>query len=87
MEQPLNLPKKLLKIADLTFELPDDFEGDFKSALQLLLNYLTEVFGDKDIDPATLDSAASIFEDPQKRKLLVRFGIFERGDDGNYYLK
>lgn len=87
MDQPLNLPKKLLKIADLTFELPDDFEGDFKSALQLLVEYLNQVFGKEEIDPTKLQGASSLFEDPQKRKLLVSFGIFERRDDGNYYLK
>lgn len=83
--QQLNLPNKLLKVEDLTFILPDDFEGSIEDALQLMIYYLKSIFNKKDLD--NIEDLPSIFEDQQNRRLVMRFGIFERGKDGKYYLK
>lgn len=87
MNQKLNLPKKLLRVEDLTFELPDDFEGDIQCALQLLVDYLKSMFGGKEINPTIGDPIPSLFEDPERRKVTMKFGIFERGEDGTYHLQ
>ena len=88
MEQQLKLPKKLLRIEDLTFELPDDFEGDVQSALELLVHYLHDIFGDREINPIKDERIIpTIFEDKNNRKVTMKYGIFERGEDGQYHLK
>lgn len=38
--EPITLPKKILRIEDLIFILPDDFDGDLQSGLRLLADYL-----------------------------------------------
>jgi len=87
MEQELNLPKKLLRVEDLTFELPDDFEGDIQSALQLLVNHLKDIFGDNGVQPGIGENIPSIFEDSEHRKVTMKFGIFEMDQNGVYRLK
>lgn len=83
--QQLNLPNKLLKVEDLTFVLPDDFEGSIEDAMQLMVQYLKIFFKDKELQSTGVPP--SVFEDPENRKLSMKFGIFERGNDGQYYLK
>lgn len=39
MANEKHLPKKVLKITDLTFILPDNFEGDFEDAVLEFLVY------------------------------------------------
>ena len=39
MEQK-KLPKKILRISDLTFILPDNFSGDLNEAIGIMLLYL-----------------------------------------------
>lgn len=38
----MDLPKKFLRIHELTFALPDDFEGTVEDAMDLLLEYRTQ---------------------------------------------
>lgn len=38
------VPKKLLKIEDLTFILPDDFHGNLKDAINILSDYINSKF-------------------------------------------
>ena len=83
--QQLNLPNKLLKVEDLTFVLPDDFEGSIEDALQMLVYYLKSIFSHKELED--MGNIPSVFEDPDNRKLTMKFGIFEKGKDGKYYLK
>ena len=42
--EPITLPKKILRIEDLIFILPDDFDGDLQSGLRLLADYLDVEF-------------------------------------------
>lgn len=83
----MDLPKKLLRVEELTFQLPDDFEGDIKSALRLLLDYLQSIFGDSNITPQRMREIALLMENEGARRIEMNFGIFERADDGKYYLK
>ena len=42
--EPITLPKKILRIEDLIFILPDDFDGDLQGGLRLLADYLDVEF-------------------------------------------
>ena len=80
-------PKNILRITDLTFVLPDDFDGNLKDAIQSLSDYLipNEETILHDGDRSTVES---LFKDSdQDSKLCMRYGIFKLDDDGNYKLQ
>lgn len=79
-------PKNILRISDLTFILPDDFEGDLQAAINLVVDHLDnknipEVLHDKCSTVKTLLTAEN---DP---KLCMKFGLFTIDEDGNYKLR
>lgn len=87
-----NIPKKLLRVEDLTFILPDDFDGNIQSALRLLAAYLDIEFlngrfnpkNKRDSDQTNLEE---LFGNNEKR-VSMNYGIFEMDEkDGKYYLK
>jgi hypothetical protein len=85
--QNISLPKKVLRIEDLTFILPDDFDGNLQSALRLLATYLDIEFRDGRFDPkGKSEHLPSLFESDNENKAAMRYGIFEIDDDGNYHL-
>ena len=86
MEQ--KLPKKLLKIEDLTFVLPDDFEGGLEEAFQLLIEFIHGAM-EKSIrtDKSEEERLAEILNSGNNRRVEISYGIFELGDDEEYHLK
>jgi hypothetical protein len=88
MQNNTNLPKKVLRIEDLTFILPDDFDGNLQSALRLLAEYLDIEFRDGKFDPkGKSEKMPSLFEDTEgNNRAAMMYGIFEIDDDGNYHL-
>lgn len=79
-------PKKLLRITDLTFVLPDDFNGDFSDALNILTDYINNINGFNNVDEENTSTIKSLLNSDNS-KLCMRFGIFEADDDCNYKLK
>lgn len=80
------LPKKLLRITDLTFILPDDFDGDFLDALNILTNYINNIKKFNNVNEETISTIESLFNKDDS-KLCMRYGIFEADHDCNYKLK
>lgn len=79
-------PKKLLRITDLTFVLPDDFNGDFTDALNILTNYVNSKNNFDNVEDKNTSTVESLLNDTAS-KLCMKFGIFEADDDNNYKLK
>lgn len=67
-------PKKILKIARLVFVLPDDFNGDLKKAMENLAEYLSKYMN------------GSEYDDEEKNRFAMEYGIFEVDEDDNYKL-
>ena len=93
MERSSKLPKKILRITDLTFSLPDDFDGDIADAIRVMLDYITTKpeltpLGDND-SKSTIESLFDniLSENKNSSKICMRYGIFERDSNGNYILK
>lgn len=87
MEQSA-LPRKLLRVEDLTFVLPDDFEGELDDAIELLLNYLRERLCHCEItDKSEEEKLAAILNSDNNRKVSLNYGIFEIDGDGVYQLQ
>lgn len=81
-----HLPKKILKISDLTFILPDDFEGNIQNALMLLAAYLNIEFKTGVIGKGNVP-VKSIFDDDNSYRVNMEYGILELNDKGEYELK
>lgn len=79
-------PKKLLRITDLTFVLPDDFNGDFLDALNILTNYVNNRNSFDNVEDKNTSTVESLLND-NTSKLCMKFGIFEADEDNNYKLK
>lgn len=87
----MNRPKNILKIQDLTFILPDNFDGDLRNAIVLLAAYLNvdlndflESIKDSSIrDPNILQDN----ETENGKRLSMNYGILELNKDGTYRLK
>lgn len=78
------LPEKILRIEELTFILPDDFNGNILDAIDLLVNHVKEN-GVKYLsdDRSTM---ASLLTNSENSKLCVKYGIFEKVNDQTYKL-
>lgn len=78
------LPKKILQIYNLGYELPDDFDGDIIKALENLTEYLKNAYGEEGIPNKDISS-----EENGSPKVRMEFGIFELVDAGKgiYKLK
>jgi hypothetical protein len=78
-----DLPKKILRIQELTFILPDDFDGSIFVAIDLLIKHLkshkNKYISDND------STMTSLLLDDKKSKLCAKYGIFEN-IDGEYKL-
>lgn len=83
----LNLPRKLFKVADLTFVLPDDFEGDLDEAFQLVSERIHKALGKSERTDKTDEEMLGAILDDDTKKIALKYGIFEMGDDGKYHLK
>lgn len=82
------LPKKLLKIEDLTFVLPDDFEGGLEDALHELKNYVHDAIGGcLRTDKSEEERLAEVLNFENNRIMEISYGIFELGEDKEYHLK
>ncbi len=80
------LPKKLLIIKDLTFILPDDFNGTLSEAFIEFVKYRKNYE-----DTAKLISEANpensyeiLITAKDKEKVCGQYGLFELADDGTY---
>lgn len=80
-------PKNILRITDLTFVLPDDFDGDLKDAVQSLTDYLI-LNKETVLHDGDRSTVESLFKDSdQNSKLCMRYGIFKLDDNGDYKLQ
>lgn len=83
------LPKKLLHVEDLTFVLPDDFEGGLEDAFHLLLDYIHDAMS-KSVVTGKSDAERlfTVLSAENERKMAISYGIFELGEDKKtYYLR
>lgn len=93
--EPITLPKKILRIEDLIFILPDDFDGDLQSGLRLLADYLDMEFKKDKKSKKTKGSASNVekdnltmlLENKDTVQVAMNYGIFEIDENGNYNLK
>lgn len=90
--ESITLPKKILRIEDLIFILPDDFDGDLQSGLRLLADYLDMEFkkGKKNPRPPSdveKDNLTTLLENKDTVQVAMNYGIFEIDENGNYNLK
>ena len=86
-----HLPKKILRITDLVFTLPDNFEGDIKDAIKLIAEYISNRQKMTHVGDDAKTSVESLFENLSSNtsdsKLCMKYGIFECDERGNYILK
>lgn len=90
-EEPIvghtKIPKKLLRIEDLTFVLPDDFEGGIEDAFRCLTDYINTTIADCIRSNLSEDeNFAIVISGNNDRKISLKYGIFEVGEDGEYHL-
>lgn len=79
-------PKNILRISDLTFVLPDDFDGNLWEAIDMVSEHIKcKSFPKKVSDKYSTIKTLLVAEgDP---KLCMKFGIFTIDENGNYKLK
>lgn len=80
------LPKKILKIRDAVFVLPDDFEGSFHDALHEFLKYQESLAEPHDTfkDPnGLLTPLGILLGDEDGHRVAAELSIYEL-KDGNY---
>lgn len=93
--EPITLPKKILRIEDLIFILPDDFDGDLQSGLRLLADYLDMEFkkdknskkSKRSTSNVEKDNLTMLLENKDTVQVAMNYGIFEIDENGNYNLK
>lgn len=93
--EPITLPKKILRIEDLIFILPDDFDGDLQSGLRLLADYLDVEFkkdknskkSKRSTSNVEKDNLTILLENKDTVQVAMNYGIFEIDENGNYNLK
>ena len=93
--EPITLPKKILRIEDLIFILPDDFDGDLRSGLRLLADYLDMEFkkdknskkSKRSTSNVEKDNLTMLLENKDTVQVAMNYGIFEIDENGNYNLK
>lgn len=84
----VELPKKLLRVEDLTFVLPDDFEGGLEDAFRLLIDYIHDAMKNSVVTSKNADERlATVLDNDTNRKVSMNYGIFELGEDKMYRLK
>ena len=83
------IPKKVLRISDLTFILPDDFSGNIGDALNDLTRYVNGKANLNDVKTDETSTIETIFNNKKKAdpRLCMKYGLFESDDDGNYKLQ
>lgn len=79
-------PKKVLKVQDLIFILPDNFEGDIQNALMTLAEYLNIHIDDDDVTKFGNNAVRELSGDSDSHRVSMEYGIFQLDDDGNYRL-
>ena len=81
------LPKKILRIEDLTFILPDDFAGGLSEAVDTLSDYIqTSNIKQLNDDESTVLSLLSRIQQGDCARLCIKYGVFEKVDNANYRL-
>lgn len=84
----INLPRKLFRVEDLTFVLPDDFEGGIEQAFELLITFIHDAMKNSiETDKPEEEKLATILNTESGRKVSMNYGIFELGNDQKYHLK
>lgn len=78
-----NLPKNILKVKDLTFILPDDFNGDLEDALIAFITYRKSHVhtAEYTVDPVSLE----ILFTTADARVSGEYGIFTL-EDGKYIM-
>lgn len=82
-------PKKVLRINDSAFALPDDFDGSLQDAMTLFLEYNQEIQKNKKrelpVDPSGLFSPIGVITVAGNEvKCCVEAHIYELTDEGHY---
>jgi hypothetical protein len=75
-----DLPKKILRIKDFTYILPDNFSGSFEDALKNFLEYNEQKKQSKDSlcdDSADYSSVKTLLSTEDDSKASGAYGIFE----------
>ena len=93
--EPITLPKKILRIEDLIFILPDDFDGDLQSGLRLLADYLDVEFkkdknskkSKRSTSNVEKDNLTMLLENKDTVQVAMNYGIFEINENENKNLK
>lgn len=82
----MSLPKKILVVKDLTFILPDDFNGSLLEAFNEFSQYRKEYEENaKFIDPSNpYKSYEILILTKDKERVCGQYGLFELSDDGTY---
>lgn len=77
-------PEKILKINDLAYILPDDFEGDIVDALKDLIKHLECGKSDVNLDDgkSAIESLLDQSDCECPPKICMRYGVFKRTEDG-----
>lgn len=87
----MDRPKNILKIQDLTFILPDSFNGDLRNAIILLAAYLNVDLDDfLESVKESEKRNPNILQHPsesERERLSMNYGILELNEDGTYKLK
>jgi len=80
------VPKKFLRIHELTFILPDDFNGTVEDAMDLMLEYrTTHKYNAEYVDPHGLFSTMSCLVNAPDAKFCADETIFEL-KNGTYHI-
>ena len=79
-------PKKILRISDVIFILPDNFNGTLQNALMLLASYLNVKQNEENFNPKGNVPIKSKNPEYETMKVSMEWGIFEIDENGNYHL-
>lgn len=83
----VELPKKILRIHELTFILPDDFDGTVENAMDLLLTYRKDHLKDaRYSDPNNVMSTMELLVTSDKDEKVCGDGALYELVDGKYHL-
>lgn len=85
MDKSVHLPKKVLKIVDLTFTLPDDFEGTFEDAVMEFLIYRSDHIKKK--IPSEMEQYSSteiLLTQDDDFAVCGSYGLLKLNENGEY---
>lgn len=83
------MPHKYIEIEDLVFALPNDFEGNCKDALQLLLEYILDVIRsckENEVTEADTDRGIVMLKKAEAgSKVSIQYRMYEYNEKTKEY--